>query len=209
MGCFENNIYFNLETDPEILQEYNLILYKSATSSPICGATLTDKGIVTASHCVDKAYDYFVGPSDNLRYPVKIVAIDAFETTDLAVLEPTKSLPWQPEARVAWSEPDFGEDIWVIGCGAGECDALSKGIVSKLSVEGHYGMEMNQFDVTAWYGNSGGGIFNNQGILVGVVSQFGPQFGENQEPEPDAGAETGWMYGCTVEAINRVLAEQQ
>lgn len=202
-GCGDN-IYLNLETDPYLLTEYNVALHRSAGGDPICGATVIQEGVVvTASHCVDSPGDYHVQTNSGAMIPVEIIGIDNFETSDVAILHPLMPFPPQHRALLERREPVLGEDIWVIGCGGGECDALSKGIVSKLGVTGHHGMTMNQFDVTAWYGNSGGGIFDSQGDLVGVVSQFGPQFDRGYSGEP----ETGWMYGCTVEAIRRLLKE--
>jgi S1-C subfamily serine protease len=200
IGCI--NVYPDPEMDPIVLADYNVILHKSADGGPICGATIINPNtIITAAHCVINPYDYYIEPSDRKLYPVDIIAIDYFTTTDLAVLETRVNIS-QPTATVSSNEPRYGEDIWVIGCGGGECDALSKGIVSKLNVTGHHNTIMNQFDVTAWYGNSGGGVFDDTGRLVGVVSQFGPQFDRSwYSSEP----ETGWMYGCTVKAINNIL----
>ena len=200
-GCGDN-IYLNLETDPYLLTEYNVALYATYAGDPICGATVIQEGVVvTASHCVNSPGDYHVKTNDGSMIPVQIIGIDNFETTDVAILRPLFAFPPQHRALLSRQEPKLGEDVWVVGCPSGECDSLSKGIVSKLGVTGHHGMKMNQFDVTAWYGNSGGGIFNSRGDLVGVVSQFGPQFYRGWSGE----AETGWMYGCTVEATRRVL----
>ncbi len=198
VGCGDMYVYIGLDVDPAILADYNVILHIKSDGDPVCGATLVNSNTaITAAHCIAASYrDYFIEPSDGVIYPVEIIAVNAFETSDLAVLR-IEELLYQPVATVSTGEPRFGEDIWVIGCGGGECDALSKGIVSKLGVIDHYDMVANQFDVTAWYGNSGGGIFDATGELVGVVSQFGPQ----------GGGKVGWMYGCTVGAINKILKE--
>jgi S1-C subfamily serine protease len=202
VGCINNNILVGLETDPSLLADYNVALHMEGYDGPICGATVVDDHTaITASHCVDAAVGYLIEPNNGELYPVTIKAVNAFETSDLAVLN-IIGLPYQPTADVASSEPRFGDDIWVIGCGGGECDALSKGIVSKLGVKDHYGLTANQFDVTTWYGNSGGGVFDRYGRLVGVVSQFGPQFDRGYTGEP----ETGWMYACPVAAIREILS---
>ncbi|RLF68232.1 MAG: hypothetical protein DRN26_00210 [Thermoplasmata archaeon] len=187
-----------------LLAEYNLPLYMENYSSPICGTTLTSRGIVTASHCVNgPPVQLYVQDSTGSLYPVEVIAIDSFETTDIAVLSIPRDLNLNLRAEIAKVEPEVGQDVWITGCGAGECDAFSYGIVSKIYVRDHYGMIANQFDATIWYGNSGGGIFDSDNKLVGVVSQFGPQFNRQGGGEP----ETGWLYGCPVKAIRQVTED--
>jgi hypothetical protein len=204
-GCSDTYIIYGLDVDPYRLTEYNTILHDSI-QRPLCGSTViestdTRTRVITAAHCVDSGSTFYIQPNNEELYEVEVIAFN-YNDTDLAVLQTIDNpIPVQPAALVAMNEPELGADIWTLGCGAGEPDALSKGIVSKIYVEGHYGRLMNQFDITVWYGNSGGGIFDYQGTLVGVVSQFGPQFERGWfggEPE------TGWMYGVPVSKMREM-----
>lgn len=209
-GCEEFPTTNDLNVDPDLLIEYNVILH-DALKYPICGGTVikstTKKTrIITAGHCINGAiYNILYGgdptmyimPQNGKLYPVKIFDYEPI-FTDIAILETVEDpIPLQRKANLLPYEPNECDFIWTLGLGGGEPDAFSFGIVSKTGVVDHYGRTMNQFDCTVWYGNSGGGIFNSDGKLVGVVSQMGPQF--HEEPE------TGWMYGTTVTHMREVL----
>jgi len=204
-GCGDVINYYDVPhgVDPSLLTEYNAILH-SNLYGPICGSAIVKSNLngayaVTASHCVIGTGDSFSLENNNGDiYPATVIAVDA-TSTDLALLH-SKEFPVQEHARISASEPELGETVWTSGYGAGIPDSLTKGIVSKLDCIGHMGRPMNMFDITSWYGNSGGGIYSDDGKLVGTVSQFGPQF--------DAyGPETGWIYGCTVEGIRNITGD--
>lgn len=199
-----------LNVDPDLLMEYNVIVHDSF-GNPICGGTVIKSTfnktvVITAAHCVYGAiYNVLYGgdatmyimPQDQQLYQVTVGRYEPI-FTDVATLETnTDPIPIQRAASIVLQEPEECEFVWTIGLGGGEPDAFSFGIVSKIGIIDHYGRTMNQFDCTAWYGNSGGGVFNADGDLISIVSQMGPQF--HDEPE------TGWFYGATVEHIREVL----
>jgi hypothetical protein len=202
LGCGDT-IYNTegLSVDPQVLLEYNVVLHWGDWG-PVCGSAVVESTrdqtlIVTAGHCILTGEQMLVETNDGDLYPVELLDYELIDS-DLALLGATKPIPIQQAAVVALQEPRPGEDAWTVGFGAREKDALSKGIVSKIFTKGHYGRTMNMYDVTVWYGNSGGGFYDSQGRLIGTVSQFGPQFDGH-------GPETGWAYGCTVKHIRRLL----
>lgn len=199
-----NYIYMTdgLMIDPYLLTEYNAIVYTHG--NPVCGSTIVYSGsdttcIITAAHCVALFGSHAIEINNGEIYSVKLV--DAvFMDSDLALLCTYEEMPIQPYARILLSEPRIAEDIWAVGYGARVKDVITRGIVSKIGTTGHAGRPMNLMDITGWYGNSGGGIFNKHGQLAGVVSQFGPQFDTPREHGP----ETGWLYGCRVKEIRKL-----
>lgn len=99
-----------------------------------------------------------------VRQPANIVAYD--EKLDLAVLRLTKKV----KSNVAWSfdlaKP--GQKVVTIGCPLGRFDdTISQGIVSSGRV-----LKENfkiQTSCPIYPGNSGGGVFDGDGGLIGIV----------------------------------------
>lgn len=69
--------------------------------------------------------------------------------------------PGEPIARLSFRQPREGEELTVIGFGgSGETRWSSKGLQSDQPC---------QCTCEGWYGDSGGGVFDSTGALVGIM----------------------------------------
>ena len=96
-------------------------------------------------------------------YPYEILKYD--EEVDLALLrifEVDKNLN---VIKIADNEPNKGDLIFSVGNPLGMMRTLSKGVLAN-KVEGYY-----ITDNTITYGNSGGGLYNASGELIGVPAR--------------------------------------
>lgn len=144
-------------------------LMEQATGS---GVVVTTQGhVVTNYHVVEGASDVQVlWQGDYLS--AEIVGVD--ELTDLAVLRVTEdvSLP-----AVQMGDPDLvraGDWAIVIGNPLGKqfADTVTVGVISALNreLEESSIVKMIQTDAAINSGNSGGGMFNTSGELIGIPS---------------------------------------
>lgn len=93
--------------------------------------------------------------------------------SDLALLVPDDELPeWTP---LRDSYPELGENVYAIGHPGGLVYTLTVGRVSYplRTLPGSERGKLVQADVSIWFGNSGGGLFDKRGMLVGVCSAKG------------------------------------
>lgn len=186
----------------ENLQDYNVLIHRGELG-PNCGGTVIQSNrfetlVLTAAHCImeddETPMKYgFIDTGDENLYRVEVIKFH--RGNDLALLKVTDKIKPIKAARIARLTPAIGDDIWIIGFGAGVGDALSKGIVSKVHGSSWRDIHVMQLDVTGWYGNSGGGAYNANQELVGVVIEFGPQ----------GGAQAGWMFATHLEEIIKFL----
>ncbi|PKM38805.1 MAG: serine protease HtrA [Firmicutes bacterium HGW-Firmicutes-9] len=136
------------------------------------GIILTSDGyIVTCKHVIDGAETITVILNDDTEHEAKLIGSDS--RTDLAVLkiEATGLVP----ATLGDSDMlTVGEDVIAIGNPLGELrGTATSGIVSALSREvtvGSMDMSLIQTDAAISPGNSGGGLFNASGSLIGIVN---------------------------------------
>ena len=136
------------------------------------GIILTSDGyIVTCKHVVENAETIKVILNDDSEHDAKLVGTDA--RSDLAVLkiDGTNLTP----ATLGDSDMlTIGEDVIAIGNPLGELrGTATSGIVSALSREvtiGSVKMKLIQTDAAISPGNSGGGLFNASGSLIGIVN---------------------------------------
>jgi S1-C subfamily serine protease len=96
-------------------------------------------------------------------YGAKIIKSD--KEQDLALLE-VSIVDDELEARpIAENEPEKGDTVYSVGNPLGMLRTISKGILAN-KIEGSY-----ITDSTTTFGNSGGGLFNIKGELIGVPSE--------------------------------------
>lgn len=136
------------------------------------GIILTQDGyIVTCEHVVSGGQTVYVCLQDGTEYQAQVVGKDA--QTDVAILKvDAKNLP---AATLGFSKQTaVGENVFAVGNPLGEfiC-SVSTGIVSgldrTLDLDG-LNLTLMQTDAAVNPGNSGGGLFNARGELIGIIN---------------------------------------
>ena len=157
------------------------------------------KRVITAWHVVDYL-NYIKSPI--LAGSKKTGKIQVFSivkpdpANDLGILEgllPEKEAC--PTAPIARDLPEVGDAVYVVGEPMGHEGNISKGILSNVYVnEAHGGATMvYRTDAAVAPGNSGGGMFNSKGELIGIISflELLPGFPLVPVPVPGSGHAIG------------------
>ena len=136
------------------------------------GVILTENGyIATCAHVVEGAKSITVTLNDDTAYPASLVGTDT--RNDLAIIK----IEAEGLTHAALGDSDMltvGEDVIAIGNPLGELrGTATAGIISavkrSITVE-NTEMELIQTDAAISPGNSGGGLFNASGRLIGIVN---------------------------------------
>jgi S1-C subfamily serine protease len=115
-----------------------------------------------------------------IAYGAEIIKYD--EDMDLALLKTSAVDDDLLVAKLAKVEPEKGDIVYSIGTPLGFSRTISKGILSN-KVDGLY-----ISDGTITFGNSGGGLYNERGELIGVPQQvFGYEVPGGGVPESGLG----------------------
>lgn len=126
--------------------------------------------IVTNNHVVEGETAFTVVHSNGSQYPATLVGTD--KNTDLAILKiVAEDLQIAPIGKSV--ELLIAEEVLVIGNPLGTFGVATNGIISakntSVNIDG-YVMSLIQTNAAINGGNSGGGMFNLSGQLVGVVN---------------------------------------
>lgn len=163
---------------------YDSVVAITATSASSIGAgsgvlfasdsSLGLSYIVTCFHVIDNASVFSVTLSDGSIYDAKLVG--GYEDYDIAVMsiEETDGLTYAP----FFNDSDklrLGSEVVCIGNPLGTLPgSVSTGIVSyvnrEINVDNYTKRTLIQTDVAINSGNSGGGLFNTKGALIGIVN---------------------------------------
>ena len=136
------------------------------------GVILTEDGyIATCAHVVDGAKSVKVTLNDDTSYDATIIGTDT--RNDIAIIK-IEAQNLTPAALGDSEMLTVGEDVIAIGNPLGELrGTATSGIISAVrrtvTVEGNE-MELVQTDAAISPGNSGGGLFNASGKLIGIVN---------------------------------------
>lgn len=131
----------------------------------------TDGYIVTNNHVVEGMGNISVYLQDGTKYPATLIGTDSF--SDLAVIKiQADNLPTATLGNSANSA--VGTTVYAIGNPLGVfTSSVSRGIISGLdrtiTIDG-VSMTLMQTDAAVNPGNSGGGLFNAEGELIGIVN---------------------------------------
>ena len=124
-----------------------------------CSATAISKNtLLTASHCTDGKILAFYAGGDKIT----IVGDVVNDGNDHALV--TVSKEFKSWACFSPSHPRRGEVVYIIGSPLGWEGLLRVGYLSGF-YNGYTLLDMN-----IWFGDSGAGVFNTKGKIVGVVS---------------------------------------
>lgn len=147
-------------------------------SGSASGVVFTADGyIVTNAHVVSGAakmtavvYDY---ENDEITHEYKATVIGSDTATDLAVIKVDRDEPFKYALLGDSDSVRVGQDICVLGNPKSLASTLTKGIVSGLGRASYsgsgYGCSSIQIDAAINSGNSGGGLFDMYGNVIGII----------------------------------------
>lgn len=148
-------------------------LYLGEQESLGSGVIMDARGfILTNLHVVDTLFDAFdatVTLSDGRRTPAKVIALD--ETHDLAVLHINMD-DLTPISVGDEGELAVGDVVFSIGYPHNIGQSVSQGIVSSLSHDLDFSVDLIQTDAAINPGSSGGALIDANGALVGINSSI-------------------------------------
>ena len=151
---------------------YGIFMGQYVSSGAGSGVILSKEGlVVTNHHVIDKANEITVKLTNGEAYKATLIASDA--QTDLAVLR-IEAENLQPAVLGDSDVMRVGETVYAIGNPLGSLGgSVSEGIVSakdrEITIDGQ-DMVLLQTSAAVNPGNSGGGLFNSKGELVGIVN---------------------------------------
>ncbi|MCQ4794063.1 S1C family serine protease [Anaerofustis stercorihominis] len=168
------NSVVSIECESQSQAQINPLYDSGSSTSKSAGSGVivtTDGYIVTNNHVVDGADKITVKTADEKSYTAKLVGVDS--ETDIAVIKiEAKGLKSATFGKSSTLE--VGDEIVAIGNPLGELSGtVTNGIVSALSREvtiENETMNLIQTNASINAGNSGGGLFDKNGLLVGVVN---------------------------------------
>ena len=133
------------------------------------GTVIDKHHILTAKHVVidQKDEDVFIKLSDGDKLKAKIVWVSG-EGHDIALLSTDEELPYR--ATVDCAGAKIGDEVTGIGYPFSMEMISSKLYVSGDRYTGKGGVKVAPLDGTLLPGMSGGGVFNDKGEVVGVVT---------------------------------------
>lgn len=143
------------------------------------GVIISQDGLIlTCNHVIEGAESITVTLASGDKYTATLLGADSWSDLALLQIEGTDfayaTLAKAPEGAAAYSYMKVGETAIAIGNPLGELGgSVSSGIISALgrevTVEG-MPMTLLQTDASVNPGNSGGGLFNLSGELIGIVN---------------------------------------
>ena len=161
------------------LQQISVVIINKTTGYLGSGVTLKYNEnfyILSAGHLIQEETDeiYFM-ENDQIIGDLEIVKViynpsedtEAKDECDLLLLKPkNKNLKPKVYAELEDFEPATAEEIYIVGNPLGLEDVLSMGRVTMYQDNFMY------FRNATYFGNSGGGVFNLNGRLVGIMSHI-------------------------------------
>ena len=163
--------------------------------------------VLTAFHVIDGHL------ANGMLVPVKLAfseeirfmrIIKVHKKWDLALLMSTSRERFRGvHAKIAEDYPVVGDKIIVIGNPMGHIRNVSQGILSKIINLGQYGIRYRT-DADVIFGNSGGGMFNEDGELIGILTN-GNFLNMGSGIDPDLILVPGSGSGASLETIKEFI----
>ena len=125
--------------------------------------------IITNYHVVQGQTRVEVKTASGASLPAEVVSTDEFQ--DLAVLRPAGDAgPGIQLVDASSGPPEIGAPVFAIGSPFGLQNTVTAGVVSAFRDDG--GRPVIQFDAPVNPGNSGGGLFDLEGRLLGIPTSI-------------------------------------
>ncbi|MBR4305941.1 MAG: trypsin-like peptidase domain-containing protein, partial [Ruminiclostridium sp.] len=173
-------LYAKVKDTVVVLYSYsNTVGYSEPVlSGSASGVVFTSDGyIVTNAHVVSGAskmtavvYDY---ENEGVTHEYEATIIGSDTATDLAVIKVDRDEPFKYALLGSSSTVRVGQDICVLGNPKSLVSTLTKGIVSGLGRASYsgsgYGCSSIQIDAAINSGNSGCGLFDMYGNVIGII----------------------------------------
>lgn len=182
------HVVYSDTSDSVVADDVRLYLYGQDTE----GVNYT----ISAKYCTYKGYDVYDSSNNRFvdyditedeNYKISATVVAASVTYDIALLKVTGSdVLKKSDARVAvFDESDdvyAGQQVYAIGNPEGEGASATVGVISKTSENIDVSLSDNESaysaseyrvirtDAAINGGNSGGGLYNTQGKLVGIIN---------------------------------------
>lgn len=135
------------------------------------GVVVTDDGyILTNQHVIDQAMAVKVTAQDGTSYEAEVIEENARKDLALIKINPQNKNELQPASLGNPNDVEIGETAIVIGNPLGLGISASQGIISATGRTVDSKMQYFQIDAAVNPGNSGGGLFNIKGELIGIVN---------------------------------------
>ena len=142
------------------------------------GVVVGKNEVATNCHVIDKAKSVVVhqaadsGGDESYRMDARILARNDERDLCLLFVDALSEPPAAPVAEMGAAEAlTVGEEVFAIGAPEGWELSLSRGVVSQLrKIHGKHDAPLVQTDAAISPGSSGGGLFNENGELVGITT---------------------------------------
>lgn len=160
-----------VEITTEHVQTYNRMQQLVSTGAG-SGVIISSSGyIITNHHVIDDADNVTITLSDGTQHQAIIIGSD--NKTDIAVLK-IEAENLTPAVMGNSSDVFVGDDVVVVGNPLGQLGGtVTNGIISALdreiTIDGTV-MSLLQTNAAINQGNSGGGMFNSRGELIGIIN---------------------------------------
>ena len=123
--------------------------------------------ILTCAHVVKRATNFngvVIANIEDKEYPTIVLKLK--EDLDLALIETMQETSYTSFVKLASFSPKKGERVWVIGSTNGVPLTITGGHLSnKITLSG---TKIYMVSAPAFFGNSGGGVFNTKQELIGI-----------------------------------------
>ena len=172
----------------------SVVLVKTQFGQQGSGVIVEPQGlIITNNHVVEGADRVEIVNASGTSISAEVIRTDEFQ--DLAVLRPNGDAgPGIQLVDDGAGPPEVGESVFAIGSPFGFQNTVTAGVVSAFRTDD--GRPLIQFDAPVNPGNSGGGLFNLEGRLVGIPTSI-------QSPIP---GNVGLGFAVPASRVRQMLA---
>ena len=171
----------------------SVVQVRSPNGGQGSGVVVQPRGlIVTNAHVIQGASQAEVRTAVGTSIEASVVASDPAQ--DLAVLKPVASAGPGSVLADETNTLSVGDEVFAIGSPFGLQNTVTSGIVSALRTRG--GRPLIQFDASVNPGNSGGGLFDLSGRLIGIPTSI----------ESPNGGNVGIAFAVPASRVRAILA---